>query len=221
MDLKLNMNFNVDSLPPTQRKLLLILPPVLIVALFVYLLIMPAFNEKTQLLVQLDKQTQDIAALKQNAASLPALKRENERLKSLLSELQMQLPEEKEVSGLLKQVSEQGIKSGLQIALWRPTAKNVHSSKEVYEIPVEVEMRGTYHLFGQFFSNITKLGRIVNLSNIVMRAAPPKSPKDQLKGDLNVTFTSLTYSVIPEKEKAEIERIEKEKAAKEKEKKKK
>lgn len=220
MDFKLNINFDVDGLPPLQKKLLIILPPLLIIGLFVYLLIMPALGEMDKLKEQLEKQNKDIAELKRNAASLPALKRENERLKSVLTELQMQLPEEKEVSGLLKQVSELGIKSGLQIASWKPAARTIHSSKEVYEIPVEVEMRGTYHLFGQFFSNITKLNRIVNLSNIVMRAAVQKTPKDQIPGLLNVNFTGLTYSLIPEKEKRELERIEKEKAAKEKEKKK-
>ena len=207
----LKLGFDVENLPPAKKKLLLVLPPLIIVVLFVVFFIMPAFEERGRLSAEVDKQNKDIETAQKSAAKLSTLLSENERLKGKLFELQMQLPEEKEVSGLLKQVSELGIKSGLQIVSWKPKDKAVHSSKEVYEIPVEVEMRGNYHRFGQFFSNITKLSRIVNISNINIKTA------EQKKGaaGLNVSFTAMTYSLLSDKEKKELE-----KAAKEKEKKK-
>ncbi|MBT9139293.1 MAG: hypothetical protein DDT31_01877 [Syntrophomonadaceae bacterium] len=207
----LKLGFDIENISPSKKKLLLVLPALLTTVLFAVFFIMPAVEELDKLSLEVDKQNKEIQTAQKNAEKLPVLMAENERLKSKLFELQLQLPEEREVSGLLRQGSELGIKSGLQIVLWKPKDKTIHPSNEVYEIPVEVEMRGNYHRFGQFFSNITKLGRVVNGSNI-----NGKTTEQKQKGAmLNAGFTAMTYSFIPEKERLELE-----KAAKEKEKKK-
>ncbi|MBI5213719.1 MAG: type 4a pilus biogenesis protein PilO [Nitrospirae bacterium] len=213
MAMKIGMD--VQNLPPAKKKLLLIAPPLVIIFLFVYFLIMPAFEEKGKVSAEVEKQHKEIQAAQQSAARLPALMAENEKMSVKLMELQVQLPEGREVSGLLKQVSELGIKSGLQIILWKPKERVVHPSREIYEINVDVQMRGNYHRFGQFFSNVTKLSRIVNISNINIRTMEQKQQRGA-GSILNVSFNATTYSLIPEKEKKELE-----KAAKEKEKEKK
>ncbi|HAK87777.1 MAG: hypothetical protein A2077_06725 [Nitrospirae bacterium GWC2_46_6] len=211
----LTIGMDVQNLPPAKKKLLLVLPPLVIIFVFVYFLIMPAIEEKGKLSAEVEKQNKEIQAAQQSAGRLPALMAENEKLTAKLMEVQVQLPEEKEVSGLLKQVSELGIKSGLQILLWKPKEKVVHPSREIYEINVDVQMRGNYHRFGQFFSNVTKLNRIVNISNINIRMVEQKQQRGA-GSVLNVGFNAVTYSLIPEKERKELE-----KAAKEKEKEKK
>lgn len=213
----LTIGIDVQNLPPAKKKLLLVMPPLVIIFVFVYFLIMPAIEEKGKLSAEVDKQNKEIQAAHQSAGRLPALIAENEKLKAKLMELQVQLPEEKEVSGLLKQVSELGIKSGIQIILWKPKERVVHPSREIYEINVDVQMRGNYHRFGQFFSNVTKLSRIVNISNINIRTMEQKQQRGA-GSILNVSFNATTYSLIPEKERKELEKAEKEK---EKEKKKK
>lgn len=208
MELKINIDF--ETMSASRRLLVIILPSLVITALFIAFIIMPAHEERTKLKAELNKQEQEILLARQQAAKLSALIAENERLTRRLSELQAQIPEEKEVSGLLKQVSELGIKSGLDVVLWKPKERTVHQSKEVYEIPVEVEMRGSYHRFGQFFSRITRLPRIVNISGLSMKPADEKFQKKQTK-ILHVSFIAKTYSIIPEQEKKEIEKKEKEK----------
>lgn len=214
MEMKLNLNLDVESLPPLKKNLLMAGPSVVIIAVFVMLWILPAFQEKEKLDEEVAKQKSEIATLQKNSALLATLKNENIELKNRLVELQKQLPEEREVSGLLKEVSNLGIKTGLQIVSWKPRDKTVHSSKEVYEIPVDVEVRGSYHMFGLFLSNISKLSRIVNFSNISMKSIPQKGLKEA-GPNLYVNFTALTYSMIPEKErKALIEKEKKELEAK-------
>jgi type IV pilus assembly protein PilO len=207
----MKLDFNVENLSPITKKLLLVVPSLVIVVLTAVMFILPSIEEKNRLSEEIKKQSDDITIAQQKTAKLSTLIAENERLKNKLFELQIQLPEEKEVTGLLKQVSELGVKSGLQIISWKPKNKVVHPSEEVYEIPVDVEMRGAYHRFGQFFSNITKLNRIVNIANINMKTS-------ELKGitGLNVSFTSMTYSLIPEKEKKELQKAKE--AAKDKKK---
>lgn len=198
---------NLENLSPSKKNLLLVLPPILIIVLSVSLLILPLLDERSKISNDVVKQRQELQLSQQQAARLPVLIAENEAKKKELAELETQLPEEKEVSGLLKQVSELGINSGLDVMLWRPAAKTVHESKEVYEIPVSVEMRGTYHKLGQFFSNVTKLQRIVNLNNITIKNAG-KSPAKGVPA-LAITFTATTYSPLSEEEKKALQKAEK------------
>ena len=216
MDLKLNINF--DALPPLHKKLLLFAPPVVIIALAVYLFIMPGMDELTKLRDEADKQNKEIAELKTKTAGLGAVKAENDRLKARLMELQQKLPEEKEVSGLLKQVSELGIQSGMEIVLWRPRARTVHPSKDVYEIPVDVQMKGSYHNLGRFLAHIAGLGRTILVGNIGLS---PEGKTGAVKGvaPLKISFNATTYSIISELEKQAMEAKEA-KDAKDKDKKK-
>lgn len=206
----MDITLDTENITPGKKKLLLIMPPLIIIVVAVMMFIMPAMEEIGKMESELKNQEQQLAMAKQKAGKLSSLIAENERLKNMIKELELQLPDEKEVSTLLRQVSDLGIRSGLNILSWKPRGKNVHSSNEVYEIPVDVEMRGSYHMFGQFFSNITKLSRIVNLTNANIKTL------SQQKGSANlgVTFSAVTYSIIPEKERKEMAAKEKEKAKK-------
>lgn len=208
MDIKATLSrisSKIEALPPVKKNLLLIVPPVLIIALTVYFLAMPAFEQRGTLTEDVGKETAQIGSLKKNSSKLPELQAENKRLSDKLLVLQMQLPEEWEVSGLLKQVSDLGVKSGLQVVSWRPGIKSVNPSNEIYEIPVNVEMRGSYHEFGHFFANITAIDRIVNISNITMKIGDLKMFPRGMTG-LNVSFTATTYSLIPEKEREALKK---------------
>jgi type IV pilus assembly protein PilO len=205
----IQLGFDIETLTPAKKKLLLVLLPLIVIALFLVLLIMPLLEERRVLSAEVEKQNNEIQIAQRSAAKLPALMAENERLQSKLLELQLRLPEEREVIRLLRQVSEQGRKAGLRVILWRPGEKKVHVSGEVYEIPVDVEMKGGYHRFGRFFSNITRLDRIVNISNINMRMAQQEENQRGVT-DLTVSFTAITYSLIPEEEKKEMEKAAKE-----------
>ena len=208
MDMKATLrsiSSKIEALPPLKKNMLFVIPPILIIALTVYFLAMPAFEERGTLTEEVVKQMEQIGVLQKNSSKLLELQAENKRLIDKLIVLQMQLPEEWEVSDLLKQVSDLGVKSGLQIFSWRPGIKSVHPSNEVYEIPVSVEMRGAYHEFGKFFANITAINRIVNISNITMRVGDPKMFPRGMTG-LNVSFTLTTYSLIPEKEREALKK---------------
>ncbi|MDH4230481.1 MAG: type 4a pilus biogenesis protein PilO [Nitrospirota bacterium] len=145
---------------------------------------------------KIDTQNNEIAASEAKVTKLDILKKENERLVNRINELKEQLPEEKEISSLLKQVSDLGIAAGLNIKAWRPGQKTTHPSGIVYEIPVSVEVDGTYHNLGYFLSSLTRLNRIVNISN--MRLANPKVVKGE--NLLSASFKAATFTAIPEAE---------------------
>lgn len=187
---------DIKTLPKNLKTIISVLPAVIIIIVVTFVILLPKNKEIKALDSKILVQENEIAKSRAKAEKLPELIAENERLKRRLEELQLQLPEEKEVSGLLKQVSDLGIRSGLHIMLWKPEQKKTHPSGIVYEIPVRVELTGSYHSLGYFFSSLTKLSRIVNISDI--KLSDPKPEKDI--ASLKVSFTATTFSSIPEEE---------------------
>lgn len=192
----LKININVKNLPLYAKALIAVIPSVIIIGAVVFLLVMPKHKEIKEFEAKIAVQENEIAKDQAKAAKLPQLSLENERLRKRLEELKLQLPEEKEVSTLLKQVSDLCVRSGLKVLLWRPEQRKTHASGIVYEIPVRVDLSGTYHSLGQFYSSLTRLSRIVNISNI--KISNPKPDKGSAK--VSIGFTATTFSSIPEAE---------------------
>ncbi|MBE0427193.1 MAG: type 4a pilus biogenesis protein PilO [Nitrospirae bacterium] len=194
MALKININFK--NLPSYIKVIISILPAIIIAVLVTVLLILPDSKEIKALDEKISSQENEIAKNQAKAAKLSELTMENERLRRRLEELKQQLPEEKEVSDLLKQVSDLCIRSGLKVSLWKPEQRKTHPSGIVYEIPVKVELAGSYHSLGYFFSSLTKLSRVVNISDIKLGDPKPERGNAMLK----IAFTATTFSSVPEEE---------------------
>lgn len=189
-------NIDIKALPAYARVVIAALPSVVLIALVFFLVISPKVKEIKVLETKIDKQNNEIAASQAKAAKLEMLKMENARLVARINELKEQLPEEKEISSLLKQVSDLGIAAGLEIKSWKPSPKVNHPSGIVYEIPVSVEVVGTYHNLGNFLSSLTRLNRIVNIKD--MKLGNPK--KEHNESILQISFKASTFSAIPDAE---------------------
>lgn len=187
---------DIKALPSYVKTIISILPALVIAIIVTLIIILPKNKEIKALEGKILVQVNEIAKSQAKAEKLSELISENERLRKRLNELKEQLPEEKEVSTLLKQVSDLGIKAGLRILLWKPEQKKTHASGIVYEIPVKVELSGSYHNLGYFYSSLTRLDRIVNIFDI--KLGDPKPEKDS--AILKISFTATTFSAIPEEE---------------------
>ena len=192
----LKINFDIKNLPTYAKIIIAAAPAVIISALVITLIVLPKNKEIKALEKKIAVQENEIAKDQAKAAKLAELTLENERLRKRLEELKQQLPEEKEVSSLLRQVSDLCIKSGLTVALWKPEQKKTHPSGIVYEIPVAVELAGSYHNLGDFYSSLTRLNRIVNIGNF--KLSDPKTDKGH--ANVRVVLTATTFSAVPEEE---------------------
>ncbi len=192
----LKVNINLKTLPAYVKVILSLAPAVLIIIGVVFFLILPKHKEINELEIKIAAQENEIAKNQAKAAKLPQLTLENESLRKRLEELKQQLPEEKEITSLLKQVSDLCIRAGLKVSLWKPEAKKTHASGIVYEIPVKVELAGSYHSLGSFFSSLTKLNRIVNITDFKLTDPKP----DKGVAVIKIAFTATTFSSVPEEE---------------------
>jgi len=189
-----------QNIPIDLKVVFLAVPSIILVALFITLVYTPKNKEIKILLSSIAKLDNEIATAEVKVRRLDELKAENAKLKMLLAELREQMPEEEEVSVLLKQISDLGLDSGLIILLWKPEARKPDPKGVYVEIPVSVEVLGAYHDLGVFFSHVSRIRRIVNISNINISKVQAKFAEQQ---PIKAAFTASTFSAVYETEGAQ------------------
>ncbi len=195
MALKLNIKFDLKKAPKGARIAIAVAPAVIIAILFVMLVYMPKTKEIKKLNTVISAQENEIAKNKTMAAKLDILKVENDKLIKELKELQEKLPEEEGVSTLIQQIAEMAVRADIDILTWKPEVKKAHPSGIVEEIPFSLTLAGTYHNLGSFFSSLTRLNRIVNVSDIQL--GNPKAQKEEAA--LSISLKAATFSAVKEK----------------------
>jgi type IV pilus assembly protein PilO len=100
-------------------------------------------------------------------ATLDALRRQMADVELRFAELLRQLPTQKEVPGLLEDISAIGQSAGLDIDL---IALQPERKAQFYvELPISVQVRGTYHQMGDFVSGVAGIKRIVTLHDFSLK----------------------------------------------------
>jgi type IV pilus assembly protein PilO len=119
------------------------------------------------------------------ARQLPQFEVQVKTLEQRLESLRQVLPEEKDVADTLRRIQGLATKSNLQLQKFQP-GKVVQQS--IYaEIPYKLQAEGTYHNLGYFFDQISKFPRIINISDISLRAKTPPEPNATIVADLVAT----------------------------------
>jgi type IV pilus assembly protein PilO len=199
----------IMDMPVRQRVLLLVGSVFLLFFLYGYLLYLPRtaeIAEKEENLVALEQDRDRKLALVSN---LPQLRQEVADLNAALKEAVAQLPDTKEIPDLLSGISAVARESGLEIQQFRQKAENF---QDFYaEVPVEILVKGTYWQVEQFFKKVADLTRIVNVSDIGIKA-PTLIENDPVK--LQTSCAATTFRFLDEEER---ERIRKEREKKQKE----
>ncbi len=95
------------------------------------------------------------------------------------------LPEEKDVADILRRIQGLATKSNLTIQRFQPG--KVVQQKLYAEIPYKLQAEGTYHNLGYFFDQISKFPRIINVSEISIKAKTPPEPNATIMADLTAT----------------------------------
>src|SRR6187401_2671334 len=101
-------------------------------------------------------------------------------LEARLEGLKAVLPEQKDVADLLRRIQTLATQSNLTIRGFKPApavTKQLHA-----EWPIALQLDGTYHNLAMFFDRVSKFSRIINVTNIAIRA------KD--KSDASSTITA-------------------------------
>jgi len=129
--------------------------------------------------------------------SLDALQAEYTDLLARYREIEQLLPEVKMVPSFLVQLHTASSLTGTKITSIMP--QPIHPESFYNVASFDVELVGGYHDFGKFISYIANFPFIVNVSNMDIKANPPKADPDDKTKEITVTanFTLSTYFVKP------------------------
>lgn len=138
----------------------------------------------------------DLRRAKANARD--AAERDLRELGAELKRAQARLPDKREIADLLSNVAASGRAAGLDITLFR-------QKPEVYrdfyaEVPVEMQMRGTYQDVVTFLDRVKRLDRIVNVTDIQLK-------KPNIEGErvtLDAACTATTFRFLDEAERQRL-----------------
>mgnify|MGYP001822764898 CR=1 FL=1 len=136
---------------------------------------------------QLAKLQQEIRALEATANRLPEFQREVQALEARLETLKRILPPEKEMPDLMRRVQYLAAQSSLAIRKFTPAST---AQKEFYmEVPVALDLEGTYHNLGAFFDRISRMSRLVNMGNVKIKARGEQT----INNTVAVSAVATTY----------------------------
>ena len=159
------------------------------------------FDTQEQLRV-LEKHEKKEVELKNNfkvkaerAAKIELYKEQLAEMEASFGALLRQLPEITEVESLLVDVSQTGLAAGLEVKKFKPS--NEEKKGFYAELPITLEVSGSFHQLATFISGLAALPRIVTISD--MKLGPSKKKKST-SDKLSMSATAKTYRYLQEDE---------------------
>ena len=136
------------------------------------------------------KHKEDWLNKKRQAVNLDEYRRQLAEIDRSFGALLKQLPNKAEMGDMLVDINKAAQGRGLLVELFKPGGE---APKEFYaEVPIALNLAGTYHDIGGFTGDIAKLPRIVTLNDISMTANP--------NGTLALRATAKTFRYLDDSE---------------------
>ena len=163
-------------------------------------------NQREVLEGERKKETANLATIEEKqkkAVNLEPLKLQMKEMQQSFGDMLKQLPGKTEVAGLLVDISQTGLAAGLEFQLFKPGGEV--RSEYYAELPIEINVLGNYHEFGEFISGLAALPRIVTAHDISITGGAKKASKKGAVGAEEVPamlmkVTAKTYRALDEEE---------------------
>jgi type IV pilus assembly protein PilO len=130
----------------------------------------------------------EFADKKALAINLEAYRAQLEEIKDTFGIMLQQLPDKTQVPELLIDITQAGLGRGLLFEVFKPQNRRV---ADFYaELPINIQVVGSYHDLGNFISDLAALPRIVTIGDLVIKPAGG--------GKLRMTAVTKTYHYLDE-----------------------
>ena len=157
---------------------------------FWFLYVEPQREALALLQAELEQKRSEVAQAEGDQVELERFQGEVDDLNNRLQALSAVLPERQEAAALLRRLVTFAQQSNLTLRAFRPQApviREMHS-----EWPIRLELDGTYHNLGSFFDRVSKFARIINISDVIIRAK--EAP--ELNLTITVECTATTFVLL-------------------------
>ena len=194
------MALSMDSiykLPTSKKVALLVVILGVVTGLCGYRVFIPQYD-------QLKAKKGELNGLVRELEENKAIVKEFEKFKEELAKLNVefanaltQLPNEKEIPDILRNISALGKESSLEFTLFKP--KPEEPQQFYANVPIELIVLGNYHSTGVFFDRVSKLPRIINVVNFSMMRAKDIKGKEETNYLVKTSCLVNTYRFIEPK----------------------
>lgn len=158
---------------------------VLLAGLFIWFIYLPKSEEIAQTRAEIATLQQKLNQAIVRAKALKKFEAEYAEVDAQFQEALKLLPNTKEIPSLLKSITQLGTDSQLEFLLFSPQRERPQDF--FMEIPVSIEVSGTYHNVAIFFDKVGQMERIVNILNVSM------SPQKDRSTTLTTKCDAVTY----------------------------
>ncbi len=174
-----------SELPGIKQWGILLLGAIVLTAALYFTLFKSQRDANAQAEQQLQTKVRENNELEAYRPKLAEMERQLATLKQQLDIERRIVPDDKQADDFIRAVDAEALKAGVELR--RYTAMPV-SNKDFYtEMPFELELDGPYYAMLNFFDRVSKLERIVNVSNLLVSSV--KKPSD--------AKTKHTYNYAP------------------------
>lgn len=190
---------NPGGWPRWAQIMLILLLCGLIIFLGYRFMIQPKRLELDQAKQEETKLRGEFEAKQKKVAALDAYRAQLEEMQESFGAMLRQLPNKSEVANLLNDISQTRLAAGLEEDLFQPQNEQ---NKEFYaELPISMQVVGSYHQMGGFASGIASLPRIVTLSNVQLSPLGAGKSGTATPGErLRMVVTAKTYRYLDDDE---------------------
>jgi type IV pilus assembly protein PilO len=159
----------------------------------IYFSYLPKMNKIEELNNQIVELDNKLTQLKNKARQLKSFEKKLVEAENEFKIVRRALPEKQEIPNLLASISQSGRDAGLEFILFQPRSE---VAKDFYaEIPVNIQVTGSYHNLAMFFDKLSRLPRIVNVDQVKIT-----TDKDAKNGtELSTSCTAVTYRFVEKK----------------------
>jgi type IV pilus assembly protein PilO len=193
------MAITVDSilkLPSPKKILILIGVLCVITGIYAYLFFIPMRDNMKALRTELDKLVKELNEGKMITRDLEKFRGQVDTLNAELKNALTQLPNEKEIPEILKNISRLGKESNLEFTLFKP--KPEEPQQFYAKVPIDLVMIGSYHNIAGFFDKVGKLPRIINVVDFNMARVKELKPRET-ENLIRTSCLITTYRFIEKK----------------------
>lgn len=146
---------------------------ILLAGLFVWFIYLPKSEQIDQARQEIKRLEARLNQAKMRARALKEFEEEFAEVEIQFAEALNLLPNTKEIPALLRTVTQLGTDSQLEFVLFSPQRER---PKDFYmEIPVSIQVSGSYHNVAMFFDKVGRMDRIVNILNVDMKPVKDRS----------------------------------------------
>jgi type IV pilus assembly protein PilO len=165
---------------------------VVVFGLAYFLYFKPQNAELKRIRAERQKVEAEVLELQQKKQQLDKIESELATLTAELRELEKIIPLKKEIDVILRRIQQMAFDSRLDIIRFTPRAE---VNREFYsELPIPIEIRGSYHNLASFFDRLSKFDRLFNVDNFTIKALPNQTEDVTISAN----FTAKTYMFLEE-----------------------